>query len=107
MPNQPATNQSRRNLWIAAAVLLMGSAGAEAALVVNNNAAPGTSEEVAHTSAREVLEHNQGYGHACRRGLREAVRRRRVGVTSHHDGDHDANDAYDATYAGACHAFCG
>ena len=23
MPNQPATNQSRRNLWIAAAVLLL------------------------------------------------------------------------------------
>ena len=41
-------------------------------VVVNNNAAPGTSEEVAHTSAREVHEPQQGYGFACRRGLREA-----------------------------------
>ena len=41
-------------------------------LVVNNNAEPGTSEEVARTSAREVFETKQGYGHASRRGLREA-----------------------------------
>ena len=41
-------------------------------LVVNNNAAPGTSEEVAATSAREVVETTQGYGAAIRRGLREA-----------------------------------
>ena len=41
-------------------------------LVVNNNAAPGTSEEVALTEAREVLETRQGYGWASRRGLREA-----------------------------------
>jgi glycosyltransferase involved in cell wall biosynthesis len=41
-------------------------------LVVNNNAQPGTSEEVAHTSAREVVETRQGYGWASRRGLREA-----------------------------------
>ncbi|HWI33919.1 MAG TPA: glycosyltransferase, partial [Lapillicoccus sp.] len=42
-------------------------------VVVNNNAAPGTSEEVARTSAREVLETTQGYGAAIRRGLREAT----------------------------------
>lgn len=42
-------------------------------LVVNNNAEPGTSEEVARTSAREVHEPAQGYGHASRRGLREAT----------------------------------
>ncbi len=42
-------------------------------LVVNNNAEPGTSEEVALTSAREVFEPRQGYGHASRRGLREAT----------------------------------
>ncbi len=42
-------------------------------LVVNNNAEPGTSEEVARTSAREVAEPRQGYGHASRRGLREAT----------------------------------
>jgi glycosyltransferase involved in cell wall biosynthesis len=41
-------------------------------IVVNNNAAPGTSEEVAGTSAREVVESVQGYGAAIRRGLREA-----------------------------------
>jgi glycosyltransferase involved in cell wall biosynthesis len=40
-------------------------------LVVNNNAAPGTSEEVAKTGAREVLEPKQGYGAAIRRGFRE------------------------------------
>jgi glycosyltransferase involved in cell wall biosynthesis len=41
-------------------------------LVVNNNAAPGTSQEVTGTSAREVLETTQGYGAAITRGLREA-----------------------------------
>jgi glycosyltransferase involved in cell wall biosynthesis len=42
-------------------------------LVVNNNAAAGTSEEVAGTGAREVFEERQGYGWACRRGLAEAT----------------------------------
>ena len=41
-------------------------------LVVNNNAAPGTSAEVAQTTAREVFEPRQGYGWASRRGLAEA-----------------------------------
>lgn len=41
-------------------------------LVVNNNAADGTSEEVAKTGAREVIETTQGYGAAIKRGLREA-----------------------------------
>jgi glycosyltransferase involved in cell wall biosynthesis len=40
-------------------------------LVVNNNAAEGTSEEVRRTTAREVMEPLQGYGSAVRRGLRE------------------------------------
>ena len=40
-------------------------------LVVNNNAQPGTTDEVCRTSAREVLEPVQGYGAAIRRGLRE------------------------------------
>jgi hypothetical protein len=40
-------------------------------LVVNNNAVQGTSDEVATTSAREVLEPRQGYGAAIRRGLAE------------------------------------
>ncbi len=41
-------------------------------IVVNNNAAPGTSQEVAKTTAREVFEKKQGYGAAIKRGLREA-----------------------------------
>ena len=41
-------------------------------IVINNNAAHGTSEEVAKTSAREVHEPRQGYGAAIRRGFREA-----------------------------------
>ncbi len=41
-------------------------------VVVNNNAAPGTSEEVALTSAVEIMEPRQGYGSAIMRGLREA-----------------------------------
>ena len=42
-------------------------------IVVNNNAAAGTSEAVATTGAREVVETRQGYGAAIRRGLREAT----------------------------------
>ena len=50
-------------------------------LVVNNNAAAGTSEEVSAaasnipsgTELREVHEPRQGYGYAIRRGLREAT----------------------------------
>src|SRR5215472_16527438 len=42
-------------------------------IVVNNNAVPGTSEEVAKTTAREVLEPRQGYGAAIKRGLQEAT----------------------------------
>ena len=42
-------------------------------IVINNNAAEGTSEEVARTQAREVHEPLQGYGAAIRRGFREAT----------------------------------
>jgi glycosyltransferase involved in cell wall biosynthesis len=38
-------------------------------IVVNNNAAPGTSEEVAGTGAREIFETRQGYGHALLCGI--------------------------------------
>jgi glycosyltransferase involved in cell wall biosynthesis len=41
-------------------------------VVVNNNAAPGTAEEVARTTARQVFESKQGYGYALRRGMAEA-----------------------------------
>lgn len=40
-------------------------------LVINNNAAEGTSVEVAGTTAREIIERKQGYGAAIQRGLRE------------------------------------
>ena len=42
-------------------------------LVVNNNAQAGTEAEVAATSARQVFESAQGYGHATQRGLAEAT----------------------------------
>ena len=42
-------------------------------VVVNNNSRDRTAEEAAQTSARVVNETNQGYGHALRRGLREAT----------------------------------
>lgn len=42
-------------------------------LVVNNNAEPGTKEEVARTKARQVFETKQGYGWSYRRGLAEAT----------------------------------
>jgi glycosyltransferase involved in cell wall biosynthesis len=41
-------------------------------VVVDNNAQPGTEEEVRRTPARLVKEPRQGYGHATRRGLQEA-----------------------------------
>jgi glycosyltransferase involved in cell wall biosynthesis len=44
----------------------------EEVLVVDNNAEPGTAEEVGRTRARLVHESKQGYGHATRRGLLEA-----------------------------------
>jgi glycosyltransferase involved in cell wall biosynthesis len=46
---------------------------ADEILVVNNNAAAGTSEEVAQTAAREIHEPRQGYGNAIRCGFREAT----------------------------------
>jgi hypothetical protein len=41
-------------------------------IVVNNNAEPGTSDELIGTLAREVHEEQLGYGASIRRGLREA-----------------------------------
>lgn len=41
-------------------------------IVINNNAAPGTSEEVAKTSATEYRETTQGYGAAIQRGFAES-----------------------------------
>ncbi len=42
-------------------------------IVVNNNAAEGTVEEVDKTSATQVFEPKQGYGAAIQRGFREAT----------------------------------
>lgn len=41
-------------------------------IVVNNNAASGTAEEVDKTNARQIFESKQGYGNAIQRGLAEA-----------------------------------
>lgn len=55
---------------IRAAILGYFSTGlADEVIVVNNNAAPGTSEEVAGTGAVEILEHKQGYGNALLCGI--------------------------------------
>jgi glycosyltransferase involved in cell wall biosynthesis len=61
-------------------------------VVVNNNAAPGTSEEVAKTPAREVIETAQGYGYAIRRGLREA--RGDLIIVAEPDGTFVGSDVY-------------
>lgn len=61
-------------------------------VVVNNNAAPGTSEEVAPTSAREVHEPTQGYGAAIRRGFREA--QGELIVVSEPDGTFRGHDLF-------------
>ncbi|MDP2660697.1 MAG: glycosyltransferase family 2 protein [Dehalococcoidia bacterium] len=42
-------------------------------VVVNNNAAGGTSQEVARTRAIEAFESRQGYGYAVRKGLEAAT----------------------------------
>jgi len=59
-------------------------------IVVNNNAAPGTSAEVAKTKAREVFEREQGYGAAIQRGFLEATGD--LIVVCEPDGTFDAKD---------------
>lgn len=55
---------------IRAAILGTFATGlADEVIVVNNNAAPGTSQEVAGTGAREIFEPKQGYGHALLCGI--------------------------------------
>lgn len=41
-------------------------------IVVNNNAEPGTDEEVKKTKAKIVYESKQGYGHSYKKGIKEA-----------------------------------
>lgn len=57
---------------IRAATLECFAAGlADEVIVVNNNAAAGTSDELRGTGARELFETRQGYGHALLRGIDE------------------------------------
>jgi glycosyltransferase involved in cell wall biosynthesis len=70
-------------------------------LVVDNNAQPGTREEVAQTEARLVHEPHQGYGHATRRGLLEATGE--LIVLAEPDGTFLAQDiAKLLVYSGEC-----
>jgi glycosyltransferase involved in cell wall biosynthesis len=53
----------------AAAVDFQQEGLADEVIVVNNNAAAGTSEEIAGSGARELFERRQGYGHALLCGI--------------------------------------
>lgn len=59
-------------------------------IVVNNNAAPGTDEEVRGTGARLVYENRQGYGRAIWKGLKEATGD--LLIISEPDGTFSGND---------------
>jgi len=66
----PAYNEEQ---YIRAAVEDFLSTGmVDEVVVVDNNSRDRTADEAARTSARIVRETAQGYGHALRRGLREA-----------------------------------
>ena len=70
-------------------------------LVVDNNAQPGTREEVLQTRARLVHEGRQGYGHATRRGLLEATGE--LIVLAEPDGTFLAQDIHKLlVYSGEC-----
>jgi len=59
-------------------------------VVVDNNAEPGTREEVARTRARLVCEPRQGYGYAIWKGLAEATGD--ILIISEPDGTFSGND---------------
>ncbi len=59
-------------------------------VVVNNNAAEGTDEEVRTTQARLVYETRQGYGHAIWKGLAEATGD--ILIIAEPDGTFSGND---------------
>lgn len=61
-------------------------------VVVNNNAAEGTDEEVKQTNARLVYESTQGYGHAIWKGLDEAEGD--LLIIAEPDGTFAGNDVY-------------
>ena len=56
-------------------------------IVVSNNAAEGTAEEVAKTPARMISEPRQGYGYGYQAGLREA--KTDIVIMSEPDGTYD------------------
>ncbi|HOW58893.1 MAG TPA: glycosyltransferase [Candidatus Omnitrophota bacterium] len=56
-------------------------------VVVNNNAAPGTDEEVAKTQARIIQEPRQGYGYGYQAGLKAA--KGDIVIMSEPDGTYD------------------
>jgi len=59
-------------------------------IVVNNNAAEGTSEQVAGTGAREIFESRQGYGNALLCGIRNCDAE--LVILCEPDGTFEAND---------------
>ena len=61
-------------------------------VVCNNNAAAGTSEEIAATAAREVNETRQGYGWSCRRAMAETTGD--LIVLAEPDGSFSADDIH-------------
>lgn len=63
---------------------------ADEVIVVNNNAAPGTSEEIAGTGAQEIFEPKQGYGNALLCGI--DYTRAELIVLSEPDGTFSGND---------------
>jgi glycosyltransferase involved in cell wall biosynthesis len=68
-------------------------------VVCNNNAAAGTSAEVAATRAREVHEARQGYGWSCRRAMAETTGD--LVVLAEPDGSFSAHDIHKLlSYAG-------
>ncbi len=75
-------------------------------VVVDNNAQPGTREEVERTAARLVTEPRQGYGHATRRGLEEA--RGELVVIAEPDGTFLPEDIVKLlVYSGECDVVLG
>ena len=78
----------------AAAADVLNTGLADEVIVVNNNAAPGTSEQIAGTGAHEIFEGQQGYGHALLRGIDECIEARGVDliVLSEPDGTFSGND---------------
>ena len=70
-------------------------------VVVNNNAEPGTTDAIAGTGAREVLEGRQGYGYATQRGLRESTGD--LVIIAEPDATFSANDIRKLlVYSGEC-----